>query len=75
MRFSISDTGSGIPAEKLEAVFGRFVQVAASDRRGVGLGLYISRCIVLGHGGRIWAESRAEGGSTFSFTLPLDAQA
>ena len=41
------------------------------DRRGVGLGLYISKCIVQGHGGRIWAESGPGQGSTFWFTLPV----
>jgi signal transduction histidine kinase len=50
-------------------VFERFVQVR-DDRRGMGLGLYISKCIVEGHGGRIWAESRLGHGSTFLFTLP-----
>jgi signal transduction histidine kinase len=70
VRFAISDTGVGIAADKLEAVFGRFVQVKPNDRRGVGLGLYISKCIVQGHGGRIWAESTPGIGSTFYFTLP-----
>lgn len=71
--FAVTDTGVGIPADKLDAVFGRFFQVAGNDRRGVGLGLYISRSIVHGHGGRIWAESRIGEGSTFSFTLPIVA--
>jgi signal transduction histidine kinase len=71
IHIAVSDTGAGIPTDKLEVVFDRFVQVDASDRRGVGLGLYISRCIVNGHGGRIWAESRPGVGSTFHFTLPL----
>lgn len=71
LRFSISDTGMGIPADKLEAVFERFRQVTTNDRRGVGLGLYISKCIVQGHGGRIWAESKTGEGSTFCFTLPI----
>ena len=70
IRFAVSDTGVGIPADKLEAVFVRFLQVAANDRRGVGLGLYISKAIVQGHGGRIWAESQIGRGSTFCFTLP-----
>ena len=73
LRFAISDTGMGIPANKLEAVFERFLQVNENDRRGVGLGLYISKCIVQGHGGRIWAESRIGEGSTIYFTLPIQA--
>jgi signal transduction histidine kinase len=73
LRFAVQDTGEGIPREKLEAVFERFLQLAENDRRGVGLGLYISKCIVQGHGGRIWAESRLGEGSTFCFTLPLQA--
>jgi signal transduction histidine kinase len=71
IRLAVSDTGVGIPADKLEAVFVRFHQVNQNDRRGLGLGLYISKCIVLGHGGRIWAESRIGEGSTFCFTLPI----
>jgi signal transduction histidine kinase len=70
VRFAVSDTGAGIPADKLEAIFGRFHQVSKNDRRGAGLGLYISKCIVQGHGGRIWAESEVGKGSTFYFTLP-----
>ncbi len=75
LRFRVTDTGQGIPRDKLEAVFERFLQVIPNDRRGVGLGLYISKCIVQGHGGRIWAESTPGKGSTFSFTLPLPAAA
>ncbi|HEX6275439.1 MAG TPA: ATP-binding protein, partial [Polyangiaceae bacterium] len=71
LRFKVSDTGEGIPLAKLEAIFERFVQVTEKDRRGVGLGLYISKCIVQGHGGRIWAESTLGTGSTFCFTLPI----
>jgi signal transduction histidine kinase len=70
LRFSVSDTGSGIPEGMLEAVFERFWQVGMNDRRGVGLGLYISRCIVEAHGGKIRAESTLGEGSTFVFTLP-----
>ena len=73
IRISVSDTGPGIPADQLEAVFSRFRQVAKDDRRGVGLGLYISKSIVQGHGGRIWVECPTGGGSTFSFTLPVYA--
>jgi signal transduction histidine kinase len=71
IRFAVADTGIGVPADKLDAVFERFHQVRKNDRRGVGLGLYISRAIVQGHGGRIWAESRIGEGSTFYFTLPV----
>jgi signal transduction histidine kinase len=71
LHFSVSDTGPGIPADKLDAVFERFRQINTNDRRGIGLGLYISKCIVQGHGGKIWAESKLGEGSTFCFTLPV----
>lgn len=71
LRFAVSDTGVGIPEAKLATVFERFRQVERHDRRGVGLGLYISKCIVQGHGGRIWAESTPGEGSVFCFTLPV----
>jgi signal transduction histidine kinase len=73
--FSVSDTGDGIPNDKLEVVFDRFVQLTKNDRRGVGLGLFISKCIVQGHGGRIWAENKGAQGSRFSFTLPVYKEA
>ncbi|MEH1909509.1 MAG: ATP-binding protein [Nostoc sp.] len=72
--FQITDQGRGIPAEKLEAIFGRFQQVDVSDSRtkgGTGLGLAICRSIINQHGGQIWAESTVSVGSTFFFTLPL----
>jgi signal transduction histidine kinase len=71
LRFGVRDTGVGIAADKLEAVFERFHQLGTHDRRGVGLGLYISKCIVQGHHGKIWAESKLGQGSTFYFTLPI----
>jgi signal transduction histidine kinase len=70
--FAVRDTGEGIPADRLESVFERFVQVR-DDRRGMGLGLYISKCIVEGHGGRIGVESTLGHGSSFLFTLPLQS--
>jgi signal transduction histidine kinase len=73
LQFVVTDTGAGIPADLLEAVFTRFRQVTPNDRRGLGLGLYISKCIVQGHGGRIWAESQVGEGSAFFFTLPTPA--
>ncbi len=72
--FKVSDRGRGIPADKLELIFGRFQQVDASDSRekgGTGLGLAICRSIIERHGGKIWAESILSEGSTFFFTLPL----
>ena len=68
-RFFVSDTGPGIAANRLEAIFERYEQGTAADRKGLGLGLYIARRIVEAHGGRIWVESSATG-STFHFTLP-----
>ncbi len=70
---SVIDHGRGIPADKLEAIFGRFQQVDASDSRqkgGSGLGLAICRTIVLQHSGRIWAERNLVRGSTFRVFLP-----
>jgi signal transduction histidine kinase len=67
---SVSDNGAGIPGDKLDAIFERFWQVNETDPRGQGLGLYISRCIVEAHGGRIWAESQPGQGTKVSFTLP-----
>ena len=71
--FEVSDEGPGVPPHKLEAIFGRFEQVDASDSRqkgGSGLGLTICRAIVEFHGGRIWVESPSGDGATFFFTLP-----
>lgn len=68
--FSIVDTGSGIPQELLEMIFERFWQVGKNDRRGLGLGLFISKSIVESHGGTIWVESKPGVGSRFIFTLP-----
>jgi signal transduction histidine kinase len=68
----VSDQGIGIPAEELERVFDKFYRGSQKRRRpgGTGLGLAICKSIVLAHGGRIWAESRLEHGSTFHFSLP-----
>jgi signal transduction histidine kinase len=74
IRFSVEDEGRGIPSCDLEKIFEPFTQVDTSDDRrdsGTGLGLTISRGIVLRHGGRIWAENRTPVGSRFVFTLPI----
>lgn len=70
--FSVWDTGIGIPADKIDAIFGNFVQVDSSVTRrhgGTGLGLAISKRIVERMGGRIWVESELRKGSTFYFEI------
>lgn len=69
--FSVSDKGKGMSAEQLSHAFDRFWQSSRTDRQGAGLGLAITRGIVEAHGGRIWAESSLDAGSTFYFTLPV----
>ncbi len=72
---SVVDSGVGIPEDKLEMIFEAFTQVDASSTRragGTGLGLSICQSFVEMHGGRIWVESKAGKGSTFSFTLPVE---
>lgn len=74
VRFAVKDQGRGIPADKIETIFGRFQQVDVSDARqkgGTGLGLAICESIVRQHNGQIWAESILGEGSTFYFTIPL----
>jgi signal transduction histidine kinase len=70
LRFSVEDTGPGIPDGMRRAVFERFRQVGRNDSRGQGLGLYISKSIVDAHGGRIRAESAGGRGTRVLFTVP-----
>jgi PAS domain S-box-containing protein len=65
--FSVSDTGVGLPAEKVEQIFSVFF---TTKPQGSGMGLAISRSIVEAHGGRLWATVNGEKGATFYFTLP-----
>jgi len=72
---SVSDRGIGIPEDELSHIFNKFYQVHHPDMRvdGTGLGLSICRGIVEAHGGKIWAENRHGGGTSFLFMLPATA--
>jgi signal transduction histidine kinase len=73
---SVADTGIGIPADKIDTIFGMFQQVDGSVTRGyggVGLGLYIVKSYLDLMGGRIEVTSELGKGTTFFVTLPLDA--
>jgi PAS domain S-box-containing protein len=68
---SVSDTGVGLPSEKLDRLFGAFY---TTKPQGTGMGLAISRSIIEAHGGRLWATANAVRGATFHFTLPAELQ-
>jgi signal transduction histidine kinase len=67
LQFSVSDTGVGLPKEKMDQIFSAFFTTKA---QGSGMGLAISRSIVESHGGRLWATANDGRGATFNFTLP-----
>jgi signal transduction histidine kinase len=74
----VADQGLGIPADQVGRLFQKFERVRSDDHlriSGTGLGLYICKKIVEGHGGQIWVESEVGRGSTFSILLPVDARA
>jgi signal transduction histidine kinase len=68
LQFSVSDTGVGLPVEKMDQIFSAFF---TTKPQGSGMGLAISRSIVESHGGRLWATSNNGRGATFYFTLPI----
>ncbi len=71
--FAVMDTGPGIPEEMQARIFEPFIQSAGGIKhaQGTGLGLPISRSLVLAHGGELWVESALDEGTTFFFTLPF----
>ena len=76
--YRVSDTGIGIPAEKIGSLFTEFKQTdatIASEYGGTGLGLSITKKFIEMHGGRIWIESELGKGSAFIFEVPLRAKA
>ncbi|MBN2086479.1 MAG: GAF domain-containing protein [Anaerolineales bacterium] len=76
IRFSVADSGPGIPAEERHRIFdkyGRIERIGAP--KGLGLGLAFCRLAIKAHSGRIWVDSPAEGGAVFRFTLPQEAAA
>jgi CheY-like chemotaxis protein len=77
LQFYVKDTGIGIPKDRQEAIFERFIQADIEDKmayQGAGLGLSISKAYVQMLGGKIWVESEEGKGSTFYFTLPFHAK-
>ena len=75
VRISVTDTGPGLAPEDHERIFDEFQQTDAGieQREGTGLGLALSKRLVELHGGRIWVDSELGHGSTFVFTLPVEA--
>jgi PAS domain S-box-containing protein len=70
LQFSVSDTGVGLPMEKMDQIFSAFY---TTKPQGSGMGLAISRSIVESHGGRLWATPNDGRGTTFHFSLPTEA--
>ena len=68
LQFSVSDTGVGLPMEKMDQIFSAFF---TTKPQGSGMGLAISRSIVESHGGQLWASANSGAGATFYFTLPI----
>lgn len=71
LRVSVLDTGEGIVEGMRDTIFERFAQAGGANHLGLGLGLYISKCILVAHGGHIWTEGNPAGkGSAFHLTIP-----
>ncbi|MBI3589336.1 MAG: PAS domain S-box protein [Candidatus Liptonbacteria bacterium] len=75
VQVSVRDTGIGIPPSEINKIFTKFFRAENAVKfqtEGSGLGLYINKNIILAHGGKLWAESEVNRGTTFYFTLPTD---
>jgi two-component system sensor histidine kinase KdpD len=72
LRVSVADSGPGISEEAMPRLFEPFFRGIRAGRMGSGLGLAVARGLVEAHGGRIWADNRREGGSRFSFEIPVN---
>jgi signal transduction histidine kinase len=73
----VTDTGAGIPEERIASIFDTFRQIDGSSTRrqgGLGIGLAIAKHIVELHGGKIWVESKHGSGSTFAFMIPVETE-
>jgi signal transduction histidine kinase len=75
VRFEVKDHGEGIPPEYRERIFEKFFRVPGTKGEGIGLGLYISREIVVAHRGEMGVSSAQGEGSRFWFTLPMPVTA
>jgi light-regulated signal transduction histidine kinase (bacteriophytochrome) len=67
---SVADRGIGVAEDQREAIFAMFTRGGSGDERGAGIGLAVGARVVANHGGRIWVEDNAGGGSVFRFTIP-----
>jgi len=70
---TVTDKGVGIPIDSMDHLFDKFYRAHQNKNSigGTGLGLYLSRAIIVAHGGNIWVRSKEGEGSTFGFTLPI----
>jgi len=68
IEIAVSDSGPGVPADRLTHIFDPFF---TTKPNGMGVGLPISRTIIEAHNGRLWAENQNGGGASFRFTLPI----